>query len=84
MSYQKISDQWSVWVPDGPPQTILPPGVEPNDNILSMSGEEGREAYYMVTGRYQGVYSSKEEADKADPYEYARKYLPNGLLPWEK
>ena len=86
MSYRKISETWSVWEPDSAPQQLLPPDVEPDLSFEEEFGniEGSRRIYYERSGRYQGVYSSPEEAAKADQYEFARKFIPGGgKLPWE-
>jgi hypothetical protein len=75
-----------TWPPDWVPDAILPPGVKPVislDELLDCSPEEYAALVYRRSGRFLGVYASREEADQADEYRYARALLPGGRLPWE-
>jgi hypothetical protein len=71
------------WVPDGPPRAFLKPEVEPDIDLLSITGEEYRKLYYMLSGRYLGNFTTMDACDRSDDYRFARKYLPDGKLPWE-
>jgi hypothetical protein len=70
------------WIPDGPPQAFLKPGVQP-DIPFTLKDEDYRKKYYMLSGRYLGSWTSKEACDRSDPYRFARKYISDGKLPWE-
>jgi hypothetical protein len=86
MAYRKISDSYSIWEPDSAPRQLLPPDVEPDlsfEEEFKGSVDDRNRIYYEKSGRYLGIYKSIEEADEADPYEFARKFIPGGRLPWE-
>jgi hypothetical protein len=75
-----------IWIPNGPPMRLLPPEVNvmTMNEIVDLAPDEYRRIYYERSGRFLGIFETKEEADQADPYRYARKYIPGGKLPWEK
>ncbi len=76
-----------IWVPDGPPKLILPPNIDvpmSMDDIIDLSEDEYHRIYYERSGRFLGIFDTREEADQADPYRYARKFFTGGKLPWEK
>jgi hypothetical protein len=63
---------------------LLPPDKEPEispDELLNSSIEEYRILYYRRSGRFLGIYATREDADAADKYRYVRQLL--GGLPWE-
>lgn len=79
-----------IWRPDGPPQALLPPDLEPDYEAyfkqygFNLSPEHFGRWVYEQTGRYLGVLGAGEpQPDADDPYRYARKFIPGGRLPWE-
>ena len=75
------------WIPDRPPDVLLPPDKEPEismEELLDTDLEAYGRLYYMRSGRYLGGYESWEEAGAADKYRFVRQFLPGGVLPWEK
>ena len=76
-----------TWPPDWMPDVILSPGEEPEftlEEICDLTDDEFAVEYYRRSGRYLGVFESRQEADKADKYFYLRVLLPGGHLPWEQ
>ncbi len=75
-----------IWVPDCPPKHLLPPDIDvpmSMDDIIDLPEDEYRRIYYERSGRFLGIFDTREEADQADPYRYARRFIPGGKLPWE-
>jgi hypothetical protein len=74
------------WLPGGPPLALLRPDQEPTLSLDEMFGdiEKSRRIYYERSGRYEGVFRTKEASDSADDYRYVRQYIPGGVLPWEE
>jgi hypothetical protein len=76
-----------IWIPTGPPKRLLPPDIEPiisMEEVCELDPEDYRRIYYERSGRFWGLFDTREGADRADPYRYARKFIPGGTLPWEK
>ena len=61
------------WVPDGPPEQILPPDFEPDIDLLTVRGEDYRRQYYLKSGRYLGNFETKADCGDLDPYRFSRK-----------
>jgi hypothetical protein len=76
-----------AWPPNWLPDTILPPGVEPEismEELLDNSAEENAVLYYRRSGRIRDPHPELfEDAEEVDLYCYIRPLLPGGLLPWE-
>jgi hypothetical protein len=79
-----------VWRPDGPPAGLISPGEEPDYALFfkTYGFQAGKQTFqkweYATTGRYSGPRGAGEpQPDAGDPYRYARKYYPGGMLPWE-
>lgn len=76
--------QPDFYIPDSAPAVLLPPGEKP---VITMDEICNRDDYekivYRRSGRYLSVYATSEEAARADPYRFARVFLPGGVLPWE-
>jgi hypothetical protein len=67
-----------VWPPDWLPDILLPPWQEPEfslEELLNYTDDEYRILYYRRSGRFLGVYATREEADAADQYRYVRQLL---------
>ncbi len=75
-----------IWIPTYPPKRLLPPDIDVNmtlDELIDLPQDEYSRIYYERSGRFLGIFDTREEADQADPYRFARKFIPGGKLPWE-
>jgi hypothetical protein len=75
-----------IWVPTGPPKQLIPPEIKhimSCEEIIELSDEDYRRVYYERSGRFLGIFDTREEAEQADDYRFARQYIPGGRLPWE-